>query len=230
MRATIVRTLLSLLAVCGLASGAQAVTILGDAVPLSELVDDPEGEILVGDKLFTDFSYDATGDMPTVLGVNVIPILDDDGHFGIRFQGGFGDLPSSPGASDALISFTVTATLESFFIVDAHLAGNPELIGELGSISVVETFDFDPELRLTIFDDEEAGQQSVDWVDFEPIKSIEVTKDIFALAAMSTDEQTGGAVTLSFIDQTFSQVPEPGTAALLVVGLTGLGWLGRRRA
>jgi len=224
---TLLRTLLLSLAVLGLASGAHAVTILGDAVPLSDLVGDPEGEISAGDKLFTDFGYSAVGDMPAALGVSVIPIQDDDGHFGLRFEGDFRDLASSAGASDALLSFTVTATAEGFFIVDAHLAGDPQLESEQGSISVTETFDFDPELRLTIFDDEEAGQQSVDWADFEPVKSIQVTKDIFALASSSSGE---GEASLSFVDQTFSQVPEPGTAALLVVGLTGLGWLGRRRA
>ena len=62
----------------------------------------PGGTIVVGDKTFTNFGYTFTGDMPGPVGVNVVPITDDAGNFGIRFQAALIDLPSSVGGSDAL--------------------------------------------------------------------------------------------------------------------------------
>ena len=78
----------------------QAAMILGDAVLLSELVDD--GSITAGDKEFSDFTYASTNDMPDASGVNVIPIKDDAGNFGIRFQGAFIDSSATQGGSGRL--------------------------------------------------------------------------------------------------------------------------------
>lgn len=196
------------------------------ALPLSVLVDDPKATIVVGDKQFSDFSYSFTGNMPGAEGIEVLSLTEPDGDFGLRFQGAFLDLASSPGGSDALISFTVTVLDKGQSITGASLGGNPTLLGCFGTISVVETFDVDPELRLVIFADEEAGQQSTDSISFaSPLQTLRVTKDILAFAVK-------GAPTLSFIDQTFSQksVPEPATLLMLGIAFTGLGYAGRRRA
>jgi hypothetical protein len=37
-----------------------------------------------------------------------------------------------------------------------------------------------------------------------------------------------GQVTIDSIEETFSVIPEPGTAALMILGLLGLASLGRR--
>ncbi|GMQ80278.1 MAG: hypothetical protein BMS9Abin04_242 [Planctomycetia bacterium] len=207
-----------------------------DAVPLSDLLT-PDGEIINGDKKFDQFTYTWTGDMPGPEEVNVVTITDSDGNLGIRFQGAFVDLFSTAGGtrggSDALISFRVQVTDPDYVIVDAHLAGNPELLSaqEVGSMSVTETLDFDTTgaYQLSIYDDETAGKRIKDSTTFGPRTSLRITKDILGIAVDS------GSVTMSWLDQTFSQrlsvdVPEASSELMMLVGLgclAGFGW--RRR-
>jgi hypothetical protein len=192
------------------------------------------GSVTVGDKLFDQFGYVSTGDMPDASGVNVLPFVDDNGNFGLRFQGGFLDVfdggaadPGSP--SDALISYRVTVLDPAFLISDVNLAGNPAVHGPSGLIGVTETFLLDdPFVELSIFALEPGGlQQLVDGsLLTTPLKSLHVQKNIIAFADVE-----GSAATLSFIDQTFSQVavPEPSTISLLLLGLGAMAWRIRRR-
>src|SRR5262245_45010115 len=89
-------------------ASSSAATIIGTPVALSTLLV-PDATIVVGDKTFGGFTYSITGDMPPAPLVNVIPITDDAGNFGIRFQGAFIDTTGAVGGSDALITYTVTA-------------------------------------------------------------------------------------------------------------------------
>lgn len=216
--------------IAGLSATCSAATIIGDPVQLSTLIGG--GTIVAGDKTFTNFTYLPSGDMPAAVNVNVVPIQDDAGNFGIRFQGGFMDSAASQGPSDALITYKVTA--DAFHLIsDAHLQGNPALMGGLGSIGVTETFlplGQGGEYTMTIYDEvvpdpQNQGQnirltKLVDWVDFAPpVMMLNVQKDIIALA------QPGNpSVTMSFVDQTFSQIviPEPTTSLLLT--FVGLGF------
>lgn len=207
-----------------------AATILGDAIPLSSLANNAQGVVDVGDKRFTDFTYHATGDMPVVANVNVIPIQDDLGKFGLRFQGAFVDVPSSPNGSTALITYNVEATDPLKLISDAHMQGNPALLGEFGSISVVDTFlplGKNGEYTMAIFDDESLPTPRLaDAVFFTPpVRRLSVQKDILAIAT-----QNSQTATLSFVDQTYSQIiiPEP-ASVLLALACFGLIGLGRRR-
>ena len=160
-----------------------AATIIGSPVALSTLLDN--GTIVVGDKTFTNFTYTLTGDMPGAINVNVVPIQDDFGNYGIRFQGAFTDLPSSQGGSDALITYKVTAG-PGRLISDAHLQGNPNLLGTTGSINVTETFlplGAAGEFVMEIYDDEgKPTPQLVDSTIFTtPTQSLDVQKDILAI-------------------------------------------------
>jgi hypothetical protein len=217
-----------MLAVRPLAAGASALMMIAlfgtapcsaqDVVTLSQLIGN-DGLIIHGDKQFDDFSYSFTGDMPGPEAVNVVPIEDMDANLGIQFQGSFTDLFSSQGGSDALIRFRVTVLDPAKRISDAHLFGNPELLGATGSISVTETFTFDVlgEHQMSIFEDETAGSLNADWTEFSPRNTLQVTKDISAIAGAT------GTVTLSFIDQTFSQIdipiPEATAGSLMLIGL-----------
>jgi hypothetical protein len=221
-----------LLAVCATPwlAASRGATIIGSAVPLSTLVA-PGGTITVGDKTFTNFTYNFTGDMPPSGGVNVVPITDDAGNFGIRFQGAFIDVPSSPGGSDALITYTVTAGTGRL-ISDAHLEGNPLMLGTRGSISVTETFlplGANGEFTMKIYDDESIPlPKLVDNVIFTtPTKSLNVQKDILGLG-LSSDTAGPQTVTMSFVDQTFSQVPEASTVLLSLIACIGFAAKRRR--
>jgi hypothetical protein len=191
--------------------------ILGDPVPLDSL--ELGGEITVGDKTFTEFSYAKTEDMPDSDAVNVIPIRDDLGNYGLRFQGGFADIAGGS-SSDALITFTVTS--QGADITDVHLAGNPNLNGP-GLAEVTETFLPDStSLKLNIYDNGEVSSLA-DWADLaNPVRTLHVQKDI-----LLRSDDGGVSATLSFVDQTFSQVPEPAGVSLLLLGLIGL--IARRR-
>ncbi|MCP4246422.1 MAG: PEP-CTERM sorting domain-containing protein [bacterium] len=198
--------------------------VIGDAVVLSDLLGG--GTLTVGDKDFSGFTYAYTGDSPPADGVNVIPIQDQYDNYGIRFQGGFIDLPGS-GASDVLITYDVTATRPGFQISDAHITANPNVIGT-GLMAITETFlPLYDNVLLEVFDLEPGPMQLTDQVVFPvPVNvgvALPVQKDIFLFA-----EDANSLATMSFVDQTFSQVPEPGSIILLAA-LT-LGAARRRRS
>ena len=199
------------------------------AVTLADLIDH-KTFINSGDKQFGEFFYSKVGDMPAASAINVIPITDANGNFGIEFQGGFADLPGGS-ASDALIKYTVCVTDPNMRIVDAHMHGNPAVSGGSGAFQISETFLQDDIIHdMSIFDISNGTTHQTQLTDGTPLsgafKWLHVQKDIFAFAGT-------GLATMSFVDQTFSQkpvVPEPGTMALLGAGVIGsLGMFSRRR-
>lgn len=218
-----------------------AIIFLADSVPLSTLINNPQAQIIAGDKKFTGFGYDFTNDMPAAAGVNVRPILDDlgdldptTGNYGLRFQGAFMDLVSSPGGSDALITYMVEVTDPLKVIKTAHISGNPNLIGPNGSISVTDTFlplGQNGEYTMEIYDDENfPTPKLVDWTTFNPaVTKLNVQKDILARAVVGTGG-AGNTATISFVDQTYGQIPVPEatTVTLALIGLVSAAGFRRR--
>ena len=194
---------------------------------LQELID-TSGSFVVGDKRFHNFTYNGVGEMPPAENVDVMEIFDGDGNPGIRFHGAFLDSTFTPGGSDALITYRVESLGPP--ITDVHLSGNPNLLGTAGSISVTEeVFGVLPNgatgpliARIDIFEDGVAGLKDVDWADFaQTWRIVEVVKDILAFAG-------NGDVVLSRIDQSFSQIPEPATALLMLLGVLSVSAIRRR--
>jgi hypothetical protein len=178
----------------------------------------------VGDKLFSDFTYHFTGTMPDASGINVLPIQDMDGNFGFRLEGDFVDLPGGS-SSDSVITFNVTALDPTQLIIDAHLAADVMLSGTGGLASVTETFlPLFPTELLMVFDTPGAMMLSDSVVFDTAVRTLPVQKDILLL---STDTSGQGSARMSFVDQTFSQIPEPST--LSMVGLVGLALVLRFR-
>ena len=188
------------------------------SIPLSDLINGQTIES--GDKVFSDFTYTPTGDMPpSAASIVVQDIQDAAGDYGVRFVGGFLDQPGG-GSSDALITFNVSvAPGSSMEINGAKLAANPAVFAGTGLASVTETFV--PEVvddKLVVYDFGGGDDLLLATTTFnQTFQTLPVQKDIIMHATSES-----GAVTMSFIDQTFSQVPEPSSLILLLLGLFGI--------
>lgn len=201
------------------------------SISLADLQNDPTSGIIVGDKVFTGFSYSRIGDMPLPANVNVLGFKDPDGNWGVSFHGTFVDLPGGS-FSDALIRFQVEvdaeAAAEGWVISDAHLFLGGVGVGDESFLTVDETFLNKNETLNAYMSTVGPGtnsQLSDSTIFSTPVTKLNVTKDIFASAA------EGGFLPAraTVIDQSFSQtlVPEPATLAL--AGLSGLAMVAIRR-
>lgn len=241
-----------------LAAAALALAVSGtaQAIPLSDLFQG--GSIQAGDKLFDQWellSYDAT-DGRSFDATNIdVTALDDGGLDpgpGLNFNVSNGELSIGGDGIfafvDLMFGFRVTVLEPALFVKDASLAivesaidANPSLdagvfiLELLDADSLVATGDpgdadlgtMEAEVSLT---DGVGVDEPTSAVDFPPRKSLFVTKNVLVWA--SDPGETAG---LFQFQQRFSQierttsVPEPGTLALSLLALGGIGAMRRRR-
>jgi len=194
------------------------------------------GSLTVGNLVFSQFGYTAnSGDAPLASNISVgqIPPSGTDafGNFGIRFGLAGFDTPNTT-ATDFLITYTVTAP--SALLRDVHLVSNLSIAGTPAAGdhpfgNIVETVRATGNNQVAQITNSATPTSSNlsslgTFNPAGPFTTIFVTKDVQLFS-------TPGAIsTVSFIDQAFSQVPEPGSLVLL--GLGGLGLMGytwRRR-
>jgi hypothetical protein len=195
-------------------------------IPLSDLL--VAGATLEsGDKIFSDFSYRKTGDMPGPENL-VVEAFTLDGDFGIRISGGFVDQAGGD-SSDAVITFNVSVAQGSNMTISgATLAANPAVFGGTGLASVTETFlPVITNDKLVVYDFGGGNDLLLDSLTFPTTyTTLPVQKDITLYATGGA-----GAATMSFVDQVFSQVPEPASWVLLTISLVCLrGVFCRRRS
>jgi PEP-CTERM motif len=188
------------------------------------------GTITSGDKIFSNFSYQVTGsDMPTTANINVLPVIVA-GNFGLTFQGLFHANPGN-GVSTALIAYTVSVTGGAPIITDVHLDGDPQVNGGDGHASITGTVNETVNHTvvatplLSIFENVTSGLQTFRYNDLRFTNGLFSSLDIQNLISASANG-VNTIAQITHFEQTFSQVPEPSTVGLILVGL---GLLARRR-
>ncbi len=194
------------------------------AVPLEQIIDDGQS-ILVVDKLFDNFTFSVSGTggyIANPAAIDVAPVSMGD-EIGIRFAGLLAArsnlVPDS--AVTVTIGYDVTVVDPKLWIHDISLVFNGMATDPTGYARVTET---------VYYGNTPVGSASVTTP--SPLNDHDLFDGAFKkLHVEKTIELYGGArgfTTISFIDQTFSQIPEPATVALLGLALPLLRL--RRRA
>jgi len=198
--------------------GTQAqMLVLGSSINMTNLVGGQT--IIVGDKAFTDFSVSGSY-LPSQL--TVTPI-EENGNFGIRFGGA---LVASGNAMDAILGYQVSVTNSANLIADANLLFNGVIVNGTGLAEVVEqVFTNNDEFagQMTVFATETTNQLFASLAITPPQPNLTINKDVLITATVPAFSS------ISTIDQTFTQVPEPSAVVLVVAGLSGLFLLRRRK-
>lgn len=187
----------------------------------------------VGDLLFSNFSYTASGTSP--ISASQITV-DTVGPAGSGASINFADIGLSFHApwtaaagqtTDGTIDFTVTALGGGNILTDLGLAQTSGVSGDANA-SVAERAcgptPCDPtggSYYVLTFQDGSSDQATGE-TSFTGQTSISVEKDIAV-------NGNNGFATISVVQDTFSQVPEPFSMGMIGAGLFGLGVLGYRR-
>ena len=223
-----------------MAPASQATTVL----TLQDLINHTngsDGSITVGDKVFDDFSChvtnSGTGFTGTGCDASVTGIEPSSTEEGIRFGGFF--FAAGDGNAGALMDITITydvaTTSGAAIMEDVGMAFNATTpvpnakasvdekvcAGDVGSLCGSPIADISVQSSIL-------GLNTVvklsDHANFSSLQSnVSVFKDIGLFA------DKNGDVSFSILDQTFSQVPEPGSIALLGSALFGCALVLRRR-
>jgi hypothetical protein len=167
---------------------------------------------------YSGFNITVTGSLdPNLADYKVLTLSD-----GFRIVGGFSAIDAEQG--DMLVSYDVSAGTGPA-VNDLRLAFNGFAMGPHSAATVTEDLSSggNPIASASVFAPSNGPSQKVATATFAPQTSFTVDKDIMLKAG------DAGLATISFIDQEFSVVPEPGSLVLLGGGLAGLFAFGRKR-
>jgi hypothetical protein len=179
------------------------------------------GSLSIGDKVFSNFDFLASGLTSFDPSQIVVTASFSGGVYYLTWSGNMSLVSGGTETADLLLGYTVTATNGLISEVDQSYTGSAQPSGG-AFLAIDETIrDINGNVVGTSHVD---GTKLTDIAGINPPQStLNVTKDIgFGIV-------DGGFVTISQVSQSFRQVPEPGTAAMLIVGSTMLGVAAFRR-
>ena len=207
--------------VVAFASMASAAPLCTDVGPTMDYYLALTGGCQIGDKLFSDFSYQGTAENPSAAvpptAVFVTPDNTDPYNPGIIFSSASW-LTSSTGV-DSSIGFTVTVLPGGNFIEDAGMTLLSSGATGLGSGSITETIlNLGAQLTVDTGTGGVGGQRAAH-VSFAPSQSVSVLKDVLV-----TVQRGQGSAQISSFEENFSEIPEPVGSALIGSGLLALGF------
>ena len=187
------------------------------------------GTLAIDDKVFTGFTYQATGLTsfdPTQ--ITVTASMDNNGIEYLTWSGNISLVSAGVATADLKLNYIVTATVGTIVMIDQAYTGSAQngflaidetaAIGSFGGIIVGSS-------HLTGLIPSNPPVYSNDVLDIVPPEvALYVTKDI----AFGINSANGGFITVSQVAQSFHQIPEPGLVSLTI--LSGLVlWLRSRK-
>ena len=198
---------------------------------LQDLINAGSNGITIGDKTFYNFSYQGAPATAAQIGVT----QSDSSNIGLRFSFNWN---SANGVNeDSVIRYCVhvnTTTPQNFINgVGLDFNGTANPAGVLTSASVTESItdlagNELPGGLISVIDSGPGNSSNRDTASYTvnpPVRDLCVTKDISVHSAPTNLQ--GGVATISFVDNTFSQIPEP--ASLGILGAGALLMIKRRR-
>ncbi|HWE96752.1 MAG TPA: PEP-CTERM sorting domain-containing protein [Tepidisphaeraceae bacterium] len=241
------RNFIRALSWASLSVGALSLAPRANAVPVSipgistlqDLINTGNAGIIIGDKQFYNFQYTGTtGTNPAPLATQITVLQPDAAIQGFRFSANW----SSAGGQnqDSLISYSVhvldSAPLDFVGPVgldfDGTATGGPPSGPGLDVSTVTEKVisldGFTNYGTLNVIDFGPGNPSDIDSTSSTPIaglRDIRLTKDIQVRSSATSFE--AGTATITFVDNTFQQVPEPASIGLLAIAAGGI--LARRR-
>jgi hypothetical protein len=199
------------------------------AVPLTNLL--VSGATLQqGDKIFGNFTWDGTGGPGSAAGINVTGIGTGIGTdlYGIQFGGGLSQVGT--GISDWQLSYSVTiapgyGNLISDIHQYANFGGTPgsyvnitEDVLDAPGGNNVATSHLGQGINYAYIDQTDPPAELNDTLVLgTPLQQVWIEKDIQLRAFSPSDD-----VSMSILQQRFSQVPEPTTTGFFLLGLGAL--------